>query len=202
MSPEYSFKIPNEKPEELDVLHYFIAFELYRESYYYYFIRCPFSLAAYICICFLHDCSRTHISACLHVYHKFTHTYECRYHSEAYTKHRKRGNWIHAGALVLDGPRFWRYRTFLLVPPPLPLTSSHPHSMVPNNSTMVIVSYLSRCPARCRNFQMIDGYWCPGQPSIHFAPQVSQCENISAKCFLVCQPMSMCACCVRQQRRL
>lgn len=56
------------------------------------------------------------------------------------------------------GPRFWRYRTFLLVPPPLPLTSSHPHSMVPNNSTMLMVSYLSRCPARCRNFQMIDGY--------------------------------------------
>lgn len=57
-------------------------------------------------ICFLHDCSRTFISACLRVYHKFTHTYESRYHSEAYTKHRKRGNWIHAGAIVLAWPAF------------------------------------------------------------------------------------------------
>lgn len=87
-------------------MRYFIAFELHRESYYYYFIRCPFSLTAYICICFLHDCSRTFISACLRVYHKFTHTYESRYHSEAYTKHRKRGNWIHAGAIVLAWPAF------------------------------------------------------------------------------------------------
>lgn len=106
LSPEYSFKIPNEKPEEHVVLRYFIAIELHRESHYCYFICCPFSLAAYIGICFLHDCSRTLISVCLHVYHKFTHTYEFRYHSEAYTKHRKRGNWIHAGASVLAWPAF------------------------------------------------------------------------------------------------
>lgn len=61
------------------------------------------------------------------------------------------------------GPRFRWYRTFRLVPPPLPFTSSYPRFVVPKNSTMMMVSCRSCCPPRCRNFQMIDGYWCPGQ---------------------------------------
>lgn len=80
----------------------------------------------------------------------------------------------------------------LLGPPALAPRPPRQPLVVPKNSTLLMVSCRSCCPARCRNFQMIDGYWCPGQSrsALHRGFRHAK----ASVCLSVCRCRITCAC--------